>query len=89
MSLYQALFGKLPPSFIPYVLGSSKNATLDEILLEKDVLLKALKENLAMAKCCMELQANLKRRELKFTNIDLVLLKLQPYQQDYVKRHSK
>lgn len=35
MTPYQALYGKLPPSILPYVAGSSKNASLDDMLQER------------------------------------------------------
>ncbi|GJY36435.1 ty3-gypsy retrotransposon protein [Tanacetum coccineum] len=40
MTLYQALYGRLPPLVIPYPPGSSKVATIDELLVERDALLR-------------------------------------------------
>ncbi|GJZ21779.1 ty3-gypsy retrotransposon protein [Tanacetum coccineum] len=50
MTPYQDLYGRIPPSFIPYPPGSSKVATVDELLVEWDALLRQLKHNLIAAK---------------------------------------
>nr|GFB71019.1 Ty3/gypsy retrotransposon protein [Tanacetum cinerariifolium] len=42
MSSYQALYGKMPLSVIPYPFGSSKVAAIDELLVERDELLRRL-----------------------------------------------
>ncbi|GJU42159.1 ty3-gypsy retrotransposon protein [Tanacetum coccineum] len=61
--------------------GSSKVAAIDELLVERNVLLRKLKENLFAARNCMEMQANRSRQELEFNVGDKVLVKLQPYRQ--------
>ncbi|GJW93030.1 ty3-gypsy retrotransposon protein [Tanacetum coccineum] len=81
MSPFQALYGRPPLHVIPYPLGSSKVATVDELLVERDRLLRQLKESLLMAKHKMEVKANRKRRYIEFKVRDLVLVKLQPYRQ--------
>ena len=50
MTPYQAVYGRMPPSVIPYVMGSSKIAAVDELLVERDALLRQLKQNLFIAK---------------------------------------
>ncbi|KAJ9542331.1 hypothetical protein OSB04_028837 [Centaurea solstitialis] len=81
MSPYQALYGKLPPSLILYPTGKSKLAALDDMLVEKNRLIRQLKDNLAIARNRMEINANQKRREVEFVVGDKVLVKLRPYRQ--------
>ncbi|GKC03858.1 ty3-gypsy retrotransposon protein, partial [Tanacetum coccineum] len=81
MSPFQALYGRLPLTVIPYPPGTSKVAAVDELLVERDELLRQLKENLLAAKHRMEIKANRKRREVEFKVGDMVLVKLQPYRQ--------
>nr|GFA88602.1 Ty3/gypsy retrotransposon protein [Tanacetum cinerariifolium] len=46
MTPYQTLFGRVPPSIISYPPGSSKVAPVEVGLVERDVLLRQLRENL-------------------------------------------
>ncbi|GJT14704.1 hypothetical protein Tco_0861746 [Tanacetum coccineum] len=66
MTLHQALYGWLPPLVITYPLGPSKVAAIDELLVERDDLLRQLKTNLLAAKNRMEMKANRKRHEVEF-----------------------
>ncbi|GJS47910.1 ty3-gypsy retrotransposon protein [Tanacetum coccineum] len=66
MSPFQALYGRLPLTVVPYPPGSSKVAAVD---------------NLLSAKQRMECKANCKRRDVEFHVGDMVLVKLQPYRQ--------
>lgn len=75
MTPYQALYGKLPPTILPCVSGSSNITSLDEMLVDRDALIRKFKKNLEVSKARVELQANRKRRELEFVVGDLVLLK--------------
>ncbi|GJU09991.1 ty3-gypsy retrotransposon protein [Tanacetum coccineum] len=89
MTPYQAVYGRVPPAIIPYPLGSSKVAAVEESLVERDTLLRQLKHNLLVSKHRMEVQANRKRRDVEFKTGDMVLVKLQPYRQvTLAKRHS-
>ncbi|GJS47703.1 ty3-gypsy retrotransposon protein [Tanacetum coccineum] len=89
MSPFQAVYGRLPLTLIPYPPGYSKVAAVEELLVERDELLRQLKCNLLAAKHRMEEQANRKRRDLEFSVGDKVLVKLQPYRQiTLAKRHS-
>ncbi|GJZ58334.1 ty3-gypsy retrotransposon protein [Tanacetum coccineum] len=81
MTPYQALYGKVRLSIIPYPLGSSKVATVDDVLVERDGLLLQLRHNLLAAKNQIEEKANLNRHEVEFSVGDRVLVKLQPYRQ--------
>ncbi|GJZ10650.1 hypothetical protein Tco_0545409 [Tanacetum coccineum] len=70
---------RLPLSVIPYLPGSSKVAAVDELLVERNGLLRQLKDSLLSAKQRMEVKANRKRRDVEFNVEDMVLVKIQPY----------
>ncbi|GKF10577.1 hypothetical protein Tco_0048503 [Tanacetum coccineum] len=63
-----AFYGKVPLSIISYPPGSSRVAAVDDVLIERDGLLRRLRENLLATKNRMKLKANLKRREVEFNN---------------------
>nr|GEU83883.1 reverse transcriptase [Tanacetum cinerariifolium] len=67
-----------PLAIIPYPPGSSKVVAVDDALVERDALLRLLRQNLLAAKNRMEEKANRKRRDVEFAVGDQVL-KLQPY----------
>ncbi|GKF57838.1 ty3-gypsy retrotransposon protein, partial [Tanacetum coccineum] len=50
-------------AIVPYPIGSSKVAAMEESLVERDALLRQLKQNLLVAKHRMEMQANRNRRD--------------------------
>ncbi|GJZ67422.1 ty3-gypsy retrotransposon protein [Tanacetum coccineum] len=68
MSPYQALYGRLPLSLIPYPPGASKVAAVDEILMERNEVTRQLKQNLLAVKLRMKENANHKRRDVEFKN---------------------
>ncbi|KAH9726475.1 hypothetical protein KPL70_008268 [Citrus sinensis] len=84
----EALFGRLPPTIPPYVKSSTSIQALDDILLERDKLLKSLKDNLRQAQHRMAQKANTHRREVQFSVGDKVLVKLQPYRRYTVASRS-
>ena len=86
MSPFQALYGRPPPTILPYQEGSSKVVVVDSLLLDRDVLLKTLLDNLIRAQNRMRDVTNRKRRDDKFQVGDKVFLKLQPYRQGSVSR---
>lgn len=53
---YKALFGRYPPSIIPYELHSKDPPTLQDSLISCDLLLQLLKKNLSKARNFMKLQ---------------------------------
>ncbi|GKD43516.1 hypothetical protein Tco_1268161 [Tanacetum coccineum] len=81
MSPFQALYGRLPLSLIPYTPNSSKVMAVEELLVERNRLMRHLKQNLVEARNRMEVKANCNRRDVEFYVGDKVLMKLQPYQQ--------
>ena len=87
MTPYQALYGRVPPSVLPYPYGSSKVAVVDDLLVERDISLCRLKQNFLTAKHRMEMKFNCNRREIDFNPGNMVLVKLHPYRQVTLARH--
>ncbi|GJR01955.1 ty3-gypsy retrotransposon protein [Tanacetum coccineum] len=81
MAPFQVVYGCLPPSIIPYPSGSTKVAVVEDLLVERDALLRQLKQSLAQAKNRMVMQANRKRHDVEYKIGDMVIVKLQPYRQ--------
>ena len=86
MSPFQALYGRPLPTILPYHPGSSKVATVDTLLIDRDALLLTLRDNLTRAQNGMRDLANRKRRDDEFRVGEKVLLKLQPYRQGSIAR---
>ncbi|KAJ0561741.1 putative nucleotidyltransferase, Ribonuclease H [Helianthus annuus] len=85
---FSVVYGRDPPSLLPYVVGETKNADLEEQLVDRDAMLRLLRSNLQKAQDRMRNQANLKRRELTFQPGDYVFLKIQPYRQRSLAKHK-
>jgi hypothetical protein len=81
MTPFEALYGRKPPTLVHYAPGSSKIDSLDELLTQKTMILKVLKENLTKARNRMTVQANRHRQDRQFEVGQWVYLKLQPYRQ--------
>ncbi|VFQ96036.1 unnamed protein product [Cuscuta campestris] len=88
MTPFQAVYGRPPPDLIPYRRGASRVPAVDEVLAERDELLRMLRANLAAAQQRMKTHADAHRRDVAFKVGDLVLLKLQPYRQHSVARRT-
>jgi len=84
MSPFKVVFGREPPSIIPYEVNSTYPPTIQASLTTINKLLQKLKSNLKMAQNYMKLQADKKRREFQLQIGDLALVKLQPYRQHLV-----
>ncbi|XP_050890468.1 uncharacterized protein LOC127095884 [Lathyrus oleraceus] len=84
MTPFEALYGRKPPTLVPYTTGKSKINTLDELLHNKARILRLLKENLTKARNRMVQQVNLHRKDKQFEVDQWVFLKLQPYRQSSV-----
>jgi hypothetical protein len=89
MSPFQALFGRKPPSIPLYTRDSTNIPALEEALLDRDELLHTLKGNLLAAQNRMTQQANAHRRDVTFEIDDLVLVRLQPYRQNSLRRQRQ
>ena len=81
MTPFQALYGIPPPIHIPYLPGDSPVATVDQMLREKEEMLKVLKFQLLKSQARMKSQADRHRSERSFQIGDWVFLKLQQYRQ--------
>lgn len=88
MTLFEALYGRKPPTLVPYTSGKSKIDSLDTLLKEKSEILKMLKASLTRAKNRMLQQENLHRQDKSFDVDQWVYLKLQPYYQHSVHHHT-
>jgi hypothetical protein len=88
MTPFQALYGRTPPNLVHYEPGSSKIDSLDDLLTQKTLVLKTLKEYLTRARNRMTIQANRHRQDRQFQEGQWVYLKLQPYRQHSV-RHRE
>nr|GEV93316.1 hypothetical protein [Tanacetum cinerariifolium] len=78
---FSAEYGREPPSLFPYTAGDIKNAELEQQLVNRDDMIKLLRQNLQKAQDRMRNQANQKWRELLFQVGNYVFLKIQPYRQ--------
>ncbi|KAD4888403.1 hypothetical protein E3N88_20476 [Mikania micrantha] len=78
---FSIVYGRPPPPLIPYVLGDTNNAELEQQLIERDDMLILIRANLTRAQDRMQQQANAHRRDVTFTAGDYVFLRLQPYRQ--------
>ncbi|KAL4581119.1 hypothetical protein LXL04_017328 [Taraxacum kok-saghyz] len=78
---FSIVYGRDPPPLLPYVMGETKNADLEQQLIAHDDMLKLLRLNLTKAQDRICQQANSKRRDLTFQVGDYVFLKIQPYRQ--------
>ncbi|XP_050888979.1 uncharacterized protein LOC127094160 [Lathyrus oleraceus] len=84
MTPFEALYGRKPPTLVPYTTRKSKINTLDELLHNKARILRLLKENLTKAINPIVQQVNLHRKDKQFEVDKWVFLKLQPYRQSHV-----
>nr|GFA97642.1 reverse transcriptase [Tanacetum cinerariifolium]GFA97659.1 reverse transcriptase [Tanacetum cinerariifolium] len=57
---------KEPPSLLPYVMGETKNAELEQQLVDRDDMLKLICHNIHKVQDRMRQQANCKRRDISF-----------------------
>ncbi|GJX59436.1 ty3-gypsy retrotransposon protein [Tanacetum coccineum] len=78
---FYVVYGREPPSLLPYVMGETKNAELEQQLVDRDDMLKLICHNLHKAQDPMRQQANSKRCDISFEMGDYVFLKIQPYRQ--------
>lgn len=76
---YQALYGSPPPVISEVSVPGRDNEEATYFLLEKEGILKQIKENLAQAQLRMKKYADQNRSERTFEVGDMVYLKMQPY----------
>ncbi|CAM8975817.1 unnamed protein product [Rhodiola kirilowii] len=78
---FQVLYGREPPRLIPYEPHSSSVQQVDQLLIDRDQILKDLKEQLSRAQQVMKTRADNHRRDIQFKIGDYVYVKLRPYRQ--------
>lgn len=89
MSHFEVLYGYAPSPLLSYVLGTSKNESIDQTLRTRDKNIIILKENLSAAQNHMKFYADKRRFERQFEVGDWVYLLLQPYRQmSFIARHN-
>jgi hypothetical protein len=81
MTPFEAVYGRPPPTLVPYQLHKATNDGVDNYLRSRDTIMRDLRLHLARAQNRMKVQADKKRREKEFATGDRVYLKLQPYRQ--------
>ncbi|KFK26976.1 hypothetical protein AALP_AA8G317800 [Arabis alpina] len=86
MTPFKAVYGRDPPTLLKYEDGSTGNATLERMLLERDDMICVLQQQMLRTQHLMKQQADSHRREVNFAVGDLVFLKLRPYRQKSLAR---
>ena len=78
---FLAVYGREPPPVLRYGDTPTPNASVEELLKDRDSILEELKENMESAQTRMTRYANKHRRDVELNVGDLVYLKLRPYRQ--------
>ncbi|KHN46078.1 Retrotransposable element Tf2 155 kDa protein type 3, partial [Glycine soja] len=88
---YEAVYGKPPPSIPRYLLGSSSNEAVEDVLRTREEIHTLLKHKLIKAQLAMKEFADRKRRDVQYHEGQLVYVKLRPYRQNSVRtnKHHK
>ncbi|GJS38900.1 ty3-gypsy retrotransposon protein [Tanacetum coccineum] len=88
-ALTMRFYGVVALTMRPYFPSGASSRAIERCMIERDALLRQLKQNLLVTKHHMGMQANRKSRDVEFNTGDMVLVKLQPYRQvTLAKRHS-
>lgn len=78
-SPFHNLYRREPPQLLRYDKGTTPVSSVDQLLVERDVMLEELRQNLHRAQRKMKDQADLHRKDVTFAIGDHVYLKLRPY----------
>lgn len=85
---YEIVYGRPPPSLFQCVPRTARVQAVEDSLLERDYILKLLKDHFLKAQSRMKHFADKRRTERHFEVGDFVFLKLQPYKQSSVKEST-
>ncbi|KAJ0482832.1 putative nucleotidyltransferase, Ribonuclease H [Helianthus annuus] len=88
MMPFQVVYGRVPPKLIPYIRGTAQVQEVETYLNDRDEVLRQLRSNLLTAQNRMKVASDRHRREVEFSEGDLVYIKLQPYRQASVVNRS-
>lgn len=88
MTPFKAVYGVPPPRLLIYILGATRVHVVEEVLRNKEQILKLLHHNLTHAQQRMKKYADIRRTERTFELGQAVCLCLQPYRQTSVTHPS-
>ncbi|CAM8888539.1 unnamed protein product [Rhodiola kirilowii] len=88
MTLFEAVYGRPPPTVLDYSPSTTKVAAVDSLLTSRTQLLATLKANIQRGKLRMKNQVDQHRTDKQFQIEDWVFLKLKPYRQLTVHRRA-
>lgn len=88
MTPFQVVYGRPPPPLISYGTPKTTNDSAEQLLIDQDMTINALKDNLVVVQNQMKKQADLHHREWNFQVGDKVHLKLRPYLQRSLTRKN-
>ncbi|KAJ0092851.1 hypothetical protein Patl1_25136 [Pistacia atlantica] len=83
---YKVVYGRKPPTLLSYVPGTAKVAAVEQQLIERDLIIKEVKEKIASAQNRMNKTYDGKHKEKEFEIGNWVYLKLQAYRQHSLSR---
>jgi hypothetical protein len=78
---FQVVYGREPPTLMSYVPGTSKVAAVEQLLVDRDNIIREAKEHLKEAQARMKKIYDQHHQEREFKVGDCVYLRLQPYRQ--------
>lgn len=84
MTLFKVLYGYDPLQLTFELVAQSKVEIVDQILKERQLMAKVLKDNLSRAKTRMKMNADKRRTEREYEEGDWVFLEIQPYRQTFI-----
>jgi hypothetical protein len=84
MTPYEAFYGVPPPRLLSYVSGTTGVEAVDEVLRNREQIIRLLQHNIKQAQQRMKKYADLHRSEQEFEVAQEVYLRLQPYRQTTV-----
>lgn len=76
MTPFKAVYGREPPSFLRLVEKDSKIEEVNDMIVERNLILDQLKNNLSKAQSKMKKSANQCRRDVEYNVGDYVFLRL-------------